>query len=48
MRVDIIEMEVAARRHRAQAIAALIVTAFAWIVTHTLRQRQAARPHFAR
>jgi hypothetical protein len=48
MRFDIVEMEIAARRHRAQAIAGLIATAIAWIVTHTPRPRHAARPHFAR
>ena len=48
MRVDIVEMELAARRNRAHAIAGLIATAFAWIITHTPRLRHAARPHFAR
>ena len=48
MRVDIIEMEMAARRNRARVIAELIATALAWIVTHTPRPRHAARPHFAR
>jgi hypothetical protein len=47
MRVDyalIPEMHLAARRHRAQAIARLISLAFAWVVTH-LRPRQHARGH---
>lgn len=48
MRVDIVEMELAARRHRARAIAELIAAALAWIVVHTPRLRHAARPHFAR
>lgn len=48
MRMDIVEMEIAARRHRARVIAELIATAFAWIVNHTPHLRHAARPHFAR
>ena len=40
MRVDVIEMELAARRQRAQAIAELIATAFAWLVS---RKPQATR-----
>ena len=48
MRVDYVEIEMAARRHRAQAIAELIGTAIAWIVNHRPRLRHAARPHFAR
>ena len=48
MRVDYIEMNLAARRQRAEAIAELIATAFAWVVSHMPRFRSAARPHFAR
>ena len=48
MRFDIVEMEIAARRHRAQAIADLIATAVAWIVSHRPHLRHASRPHFAR
>jgi len=48
MRFDIVEIELAARRNRAHAIAAVIATAFAWILTHAPRLRHAARPHFAR
>ena len=33
MRVDVIEIEFAARRHRAKAIAELIAAAFAWLVS---------------
>ena len=48
MRVDIIEIEIAARRHRARAIAELLGSAIAWVINHTPRLRHAARPHFAR
>ena len=48
MRVDIVELELAARRHRAHVMAELIGTAIAWIVNHAPRLRHAARPHFAR
>jgi|RhiMethySRZTD1v2_1073278.scaffolds.fasta_scaffold42053_6 hypothetical protein len=48
MRVDIVQMEIAARRQRAQAIAELLATAITWIVSHAPRLRHAARPHFAR
>jgi hypothetical protein len=48
MRVDIVQMEIAARRQRAQAIAELMATAIAWIINHAPRLRHAARPHFAR
>ena len=48
MRVDYFEMERAARRHRAHAIAELIATAIVWIASHASRTRHAARPHFAR
>jgi hypothetical protein len=48
MRVDYLEIERAARRERARAIAELIATAAAWIVNHRPRLRHAARPHFAR
>jgi hypothetical protein len=47
MRVDLIELNFAARRHRAKAIARLIATAFAWLVQPGSRSH-AARPHFAR
>jgi hypothetical protein len=48
MRVDHAQLDLAARRQRAQAIAALMATAIAWIVSHAQRTRHAARPHFAR
>ena len=48
MRVDIMEMQRAAKRHRAEAIAALVATVFAWLVSRKPRLRHAARPHFAR
>ena len=48
MRIDYIEIDRAARRQRAQAIAEAIATAIAWIVSHASRSRHAARPHFAR
>ena len=48
MRVDFLEIELAARRNRAHAIAELIATAFAWIITLKQRLGHAARPHFAR
>lgn len=48
MRVDLIEMGLAARRHRAEAIAALIAAAFAWLVSRKPRVAHPARPHFAR
>jgi hypothetical protein len=48
MRVDIIQLERAARRHRARAIAELIATAFAWLVSRKPEVAHAARPHFAR
>jgi hypothetical protein len=48
MRVDIVQMEIAARRQRAQAIAALVATAIAWMINHRPHLRHAARPHFAR
>jgi hypothetical protein len=48
MRFDYTELYLAARRHRAEAIAALIAAAFAWVVSHKPRLRHAARPHFAR
>ena len=47
MRVDyglIPEMQLAARRHRAQAIARLLALGFAWLVTH-LRPRHTPRGH---
>ena len=46
MRVDIFELERAARRERAHAIAELIATAVAWLFKP--RPSHAARPHFAR
>ena len=48
MRVDILQMEIAARRHRAQAIAELVATVIAWMINHRPRLRHAAGPHFAR
>ena len=48
MRIEMIELELAARRNRARAIVALIATAFAWIVNLKQRFGHAARPHFAR
>lgn len=51
MRVDyasIPELNLAARRHRAEAIAALLATAFAWLVSRKPQVTHAARPHFAR
>jgi hypothetical protein len=48
MRIDSLEIERAARRHRARAIAELIGTAIVWIVNHRPHLRHAARPHFAR
>jgi len=48
MRVDIMELEIAARRQRAQAIAELIAAAFAWLVSRKPQARPAARAHFAR
>jgi len=47
MRVDWIELTIAARRARAQAIVALIATAFAWLLKQG-HKSHAARPHFAR
>ena len=48
MRVDLMKIEKAARRHRAEVIAGLFATAFAWIVSRKPRLGHAARPHFAR
>ena len=51
MRVDyanIPELHLAARRHRAEAIATLLATAFAWLVSRKPQVAHAARPHFAR
>lgn len=48
MRVDYSEMNLAARRERAHAIAEFVATAIAWIVAHTRRLGHASRPHFAR
>ena len=47
MRVDyamIPELHLAARRHRAEYIARVFATAFAWVISH-LRVRPAARTH---
>jgi hypothetical protein len=41
-------IELAARQHRAQVIAGLIGSAFAWLISRKPRQAYAARPHFAR
>ena len=48
MRLDTLEMELAARRARAKAIAELLAVAFAWIVSRKPQVRHAARPRFAR
>jgi len=51
MRVDrtsLSELHLAARRHRAETIVALLATAFAWLVSRKPRVAHAARPHFAR
>ena len=48
MRVDIFELERAARHQRAVAIAELFAAGIAWIVNRRPRLRHAARPHFAR
>ena len=48
MRVEITQLELAARRNRAHVIAELIAAAFAWIVSRKPRVAHAARPHFAR
>lgn len=51
MRIDydvIRNLEFAARQHRAEAVAGLIATAFAWLVSRKPHAAHAARPHFAR
>jgi hypothetical protein len=51
MRVDyamIPELHLAARRHRAEFIAGLFASAFAWLISRKPRLAHAARPHFAR
>lgn len=48
MRIDYYAIHRAARRQRAEAIAALFAAAFAWIVSRKARFGHAARPHFAR
>jgi len=51
MRIDyamIPELQLAARRQRAQFIGALFATAFAWLVSRKPHAAHAARPHFAR
>jgi len=53
MRVDydvIRNLELAARRHRAEVIAGLFATALVWLVSFVRKPRlgHAARPHFAR
>lgn len=48
MRIDYVEIDRAARRQRAQAIAEAVVSAIAWIASHVSRSRHAAGPHFAR
>ena len=48
MRYDVIEIERAARRRRAEAVAALIAAAFAWLVSRKPRVAHPAGPHFAR
>jgi len=46
-RMEILQLTLAARRHRAKAIVRLIATAFAWLVQLGAKSH-AARPHFAR
>jgi hypothetical protein len=54
MRIDRLELDRAARRARAEGIAAALAAAFAWVVTRFARpakpgyKAHAARPHFAR
>ena len=48
MRFDYAEMDRAARRERARAIAEAFGIAVAWVISHTSRVLHASRPHFAR
>ena len=47
-RTELPELHLAARRHRAQAIAGLFAAAFAWLFSRKPQVAHAARPHFAR
>ena len=48
MKVDLMQIERAARRHRAEVVAGMFAAALAWIVSRKPRLGHAARPHFAR